>query len=190
MSQIQIDIKREDQFFVGNPAIEVFLDDIKVGGVKSGETLPVSAEEGDHKITFRYSIRTTELNARFDKNASVSVRFNRGSGEIVCTQTGAVEILPHYDWQDQPRDENKVYPDKLKVSPAVAMILSLLLVGLGQMINGQLIKGLLIFVVAVILGVVSGGWLAPVIWILSAIDAYMCANKLKRGKPIGRFSFF
>lgn len=90
----------------------------------------------------------------------------------------------------EPRDDNMVYPEKCRVSPGIATLLSFILVGLGQMVNGQLQKGLIMMVVAmVILGFAHKG-AAPFLWIISAIDAYLCAKKLKSGTPIGKFSFF
>ena len=83
-----------------------------------------------------------------------------------------------------------VTPDKLRVSPAAAAVLSVLVVGLGQMLNGQLPKGLCILAAGMVLGGITVGFGAPVIWVLSAVDAYLCAKKLSQGQSIGAWSFF
>ena len=61
-------------------------------------------------------------------------------------------------------------------SPGVALVLSALIVGLGQLYNGDVKKGLLMLGVAVVLGVASFGlgWFAIAIW--SAVDAYQVAS--------------
>jgi TM2 domain-containing membrane protein YozV len=83
-----------------------------------------------------------------------------------------------------------VTPDKLRVSPGAAAVLSLLVAGLGQMLNGQLPKGLCILAAGLVLGGSTFGFGAPVIWVLSAVDAYLCAKKLAQGQSIGAWSFF
>jgi TM2 domain-containing membrane protein YozV len=64
-------------------------------------------------------------------------------------------------------------------SPAVAMILSLLIVGVGQLYNGDNKKGAYMLVGAVISGIISFGFLWFIIAIWSAVDAYQVANKDK-----------
>jgi len=61
-------------------------------------------------------------------------------------------------------------------SPALAAVLSLLIVGVGQFYNGDNKKGALMLLGAVFLGAATGGllWLGLAIW--SAIDAYQVAS--------------
>ena len=56
-------------------------------------------------------------------------------------------------------------------SPALAAILSFIIAGLGQIYNGQMGKGILIFLT---------GWLI-IPWIIGIFDAYSCAKKIKEG---------
>ncbi|MEG6509543.1 GYF domain-containing protein [Methyloligella sp. 2.7D] len=60
-------------------------------------------------------------------------------------------------------------------SPGVALLLSLLFCGAGQLYNGQVGKGILMFVGCVLLWFVFMGW---AIWIWSVIDAYTTAKRL------------
>jgi TM2 domain-containing membrane protein YozV len=61
-------------------------------------------------------------------------------------------------------------------NPAVGLILSLIIVGAGQFYNGDLKKGGIMLVAAIVLGAltVGVGWFAVAIW--SAIDAYQVAS--------------
>jgi len=61
-------------------------------------------------------------------------------------------------------------------NPAIATILSLLIVGLGQFYNGDMKKGAVMLVIALVAGAatVGLGWIGVAIW--SAIDAYRVAN--------------
>lgn len=67
-------------------------------------------------------------------------------------------------------------------NPALAAILSLLINGLGQVYNGQIGKGILIFVVQLVnaaLTLLIIGWiLIPIIWIWSIYDAYKVAQRI------------
>ena len=88
-----------------------------------------------------------------------------------------------------------VTPSQLKVPPVVAALLSVLLVGLGQMLNGQVPKGLAMLGASLAIGLiltltVVGVVLVPAVWVVSAIDAYRCAKKLESGLCIGKWSFF
>lgn len=60
-------------------------------------------------------------------------------------------------------------------SAGVALILSLLVCGLGQLYNGQIGKGILMFVLMIGLWFVLLGW---AIWIWSAVDAYKTAKAM------------
>ena len=58
----------------------------------------------------------------------------------------------------------------------VAAVLSFLIPGLGQIYNGQIIKGIQFIVISVILSVLTiiliGFILYPIFWIYTIIDAY------------------
>lgn len=65
-----------------------------------------------------------------------------------------------------------------KKSPILALVLSLLIVGLGQLYLGKASKGLLMFGLAVFFSFISLGigWFAVAIW--SAVDAYNTAKSM------------
>ncbi|MGO8748919.1 MAG: hypothetical protein ACLQNE_23385 [Thermoguttaceae bacterium] len=72
----------------------------------------------------------------------------------------------------------------------MACLLSLVIVGLGQMLLGQTIKGVVMLIAAMVLGVLTVGLAIVVVWPVSAIDAYMIAKKLREGKSVGEWEFF
>lgn len=61
-------------------------------------------------------------------------------------------------------------------NPAIALILSLVIVGVGQFYNGDLKKGGIMLAAAVVAGVFTAGlgWIGVAIW--SAVDAYQVAS--------------
>lgn len=89
-----------------------------------------------------------------------------------------------------------VTPDKLALEPTTACLISCLLVGLGQMINGQIEKGLLILfggmTIVFLIALVTCGFgaiLSPLLIVISALDAYKCAKRLQAGQSIGKYEF-
>jgi TM2 domain-containing membrane protein YozV len=73
-------------------------------------------------------------------------------------------------------------------SPAVAVIASLFIPGLGSMISGQAGKGALIlvcYVVAWVLTLVLIGWIAvPAVWVWGMVAGYLDAQKWNRDHGI------
>lgn len=61
-------------------------------------------------------------------------------------------------------------------NPVLAAVLSAVIVGIGQFYNGDMKKGALMLIGAILLGAATGGlvWLALAVW--SAYDAYQVAN--------------
>jgi TM2 domain-containing membrane protein YozV len=99
-------------------------------------------------------------------------------------------------YQQQPYNSDIVTPDKLTLEPAIACLLSVFVAGLGQMINGQIEKGLIILLggMAIIFVVTLvtcgiGALLSPVLIAFSAIDAYKCAQRLQNGQCLGKYEF-
>ncbi|MGV1007748.1 MAG: DUF2510 domain-containing protein [Dermatophilaceae bacterium] len=64
-------------------------------------------------------------------------------------------------------------------SPGLALAASFLVPGLGQLVNGEIVKGL-VFVIAFLAGIVAlvvlvGFLVVPVVWVWAMIDAYRSA---------------
>jgi TM2 domain-containing membrane protein YozV len=66
-------------------------------------------------------------------------------------------------------------------NPILAAILSIIVAGLGQIYNGQILKGVLFIVAQLINGaltVVLIGWvLMPIVGLWATIDAYLTAKR-------------
>lgn len=69
-------------------------------------------------------------------------------------------------------------------SPGVAAVLSALWTGLGQIYNGQIIKGVLFMVIqfinALLMILIIGFITYPIFWIYGMIDAYRQAEEYNR----------
>ena len=94
-----------------------------------------------------------------------------------CPECGASTVNPQ---------TNNTYPlVKKNKSPGLAAILSFLIVGLGQVYVGLTKKGILLFIGAIISGIlmlVFIGWIAwLLIWGYGIFDAYNSAEKINQG---------
>jgi TM2 domain-containing membrane protein YozV len=72
----------------------------------------------------------------------------------------------------------------------MAVLSGCCIAGLGQIILGQVTKGVVILLGSIALGAVTMGVSVFVTWPLGAIDAYMIAKKLKEGRIVGQWEFF
>lgn len=85
-----------------------------------------------------------------------------------------------------PKCGVRVMVPKAEKNPGVAAVLSFLFVGLGQIYNGQIGKGLVFIVVQIIniflIFVVIGFITYPLFWIFGIYDAYDTAKKINNGE--------
>lgn len=66
-------------------------------------------------------------------------------------------------------------------NPALAVILSFFIAGLGQIYNGDWKKGIVFFVAAIVGFALTGGLLTLAVWIWGMVDAWQVASG--KGKP-------
>lgn len=84
-----------------------------------------------------------------------------------------------------------IYPSNPPKDPVLMGILSgCCIAGIGQLVLGQTVKGVVILLVALGFGTLSGFIAVPFLWIFAGIDAYLIAQKLKAGRPVGEWEFF
>lgn len=60
-----------------------------------------------------------------------------------------------------------------KIGRGWAAIASLLIVGLGQMLQGRVGRGLAWLLGGIVIGIITMGIGAPIVWIAAAVDAYI-----------------
>ncbi len=92
-----------------------------------------------------------------------------------------------------PDPSKPVQPSNPPKNPFLMAFLSFLITGLGQMILGQVAKGVVILVGTITVVIVTGGLAAPIapfVSIFSICDAFAIAKKLKAGKAVGKWEFF
>ena len=74
--------------------------------------------------------------------------------------------------------------------PWLAVLLSVVLPGLGQIYNGQIKKGALLILLAVVGGTAICGVGYLPVWVIAVVDAPLVADKLNRGVSVGEWDFF
>ena len=75
-------------------------------------------------------------------------------------------------------------------NPWVSALLTLVFVGLGQIMNKQTIKGIVVLLASIVLCVVTLGLAVLVIYPVAMIDAYTNANRLNRGEVVRQWHWF
>lgn len=74
--------------------------------------------------------------------------------------------------------------------PWLIALLSFFITGLGQIVAGQIKKGIAMLIVSVVLGAFSGGFSALFTIPISTIDGYLIAKKIKSGQQVEEWEFF
>ena len=81
-----------------------------------------------------------------------------------------------------------------KKDPVAAALLSFLFCGVGQIYNGQIMKGIIYFIIASICWsltlVLIGFLLIPIWWGIAILDAYVTAKKINNGERYNHFINF
>ena len=115
---------------------------------------------------------------------------------IICVKCGvstARVVMATAVGVGGPRD-GKVHPSDPPKDPVLMCVLSVLLVGLGQMILGQTAKGAVMLCTALFFGIplalFTYGLAIPAVWFMSGADAYRIGQKLKQGRSVGEWEFF
>jgi len=86
-----------------------------------------------------------------------------------------------------------VMPENPPKDPLLMALLSVAvccLPGVSQIVLGQVAKGVTLVVCCNILAFLTSGLSVLFTWKLVGIDAYLVANQLKNGHPVGEWEFF
>jgi len=99
---------------------------------------------------------------------------------------------PYYQQVTLPFPETieMVYPSNPPRSHLLAVILSLFVIGIGQMYVGQLAKGAALFIVALIVSVLIMPYAYIGFWGIGMIDTYRISNKLHKKHPVRQWEWF
>lgn len=81
-------------------------------------------------------------------------------------------------------------PVDTSVNPILMGLVSFLIVGLAQIIMGQVGKGVAILIGSIILGIITFGMSAFITTPLAVVDAVLIAKKKQQGKRVGEWEFF
>jgi hypothetical protein len=71
-----------------------------------------------------------------------------------------------------------------KKSPVLAAILSIVVVGLGQIYLGLWIRGIVLFIGAIVVAIFTAGTFIFFPMFIAAVDAYQCARRLNSGASL------
>ncbi|GEM_PF-2374839 len=116
--------------------------------------------------------------------------------ESHCNQCGRKLFFlgdtPYYGQVSFPVPDTveMVYPNDPPRSYFLAVILSLMVIGMGQMYVGQLAKGAALFIVALIVSVLILPYAYIGIWGIGIIDTYRISKKLHRKHPVRQWEWF
>jgi len=144
----------------------------------------------DRKVVESAEKKDISLNqnvVKSNKNEDVSLdrkvaELPRTNESVFCRSCGKqikseAEICPHCGVR-QKKDVRSLSPK----SPGIAAIASFLFAGLGQIYNGEFIKGFLFMIVQVInlllMFLVIGFITYPIVWAIGIYDAYRSAEKI------------
>ncbi|MGP8190241.1 MAG: double zinc ribbon domain-containing protein [Methanobacterium sp.] len=76
----------------------------------------------------------------------------------------------------------------IQKNPGIAAVLSALFVGLGQIYNGEILKGIILIIAyavsCVLIFVLIGFITTPILWLFGVYDAYNTANKINAGEIV------
>jgi len=116
---------------------------------------------------------------------------------LVCTRCGVPTGVPTQQAVVRVQGDGRaIFPSNPPKDPVLICVLSVLLPGLGQIILGQVGKGVMLVVSLLALfpiGFITcgvGWFLYPVVWLVAAVDAPLIASKLKQGKAVQPWEFF
>jgi TM2 domain-containing membrane protein YozV len=114
------------------------------------------------------------------------------TGSKYCSNCGdqideKAEICPDCGVR-QPRAAFYQEPVYQQKNPGIAAVLSALFVGLGQIYNGEIAKGLIFMVayfISILLAFIFIGIITtPILWIFGIYDAYNTAKKINAGEIV------
>jgi len=113
------------------------------------------------------------------------------TGENQRSNSTRITIEPAWQRQSVPMDGSVLIASIPARDPLLMAFLSgCCLAGLGQILIGQSAKGAVVVFLAILLAFMTTGLSTLVVFPLAALDAYLLAAKLRKGKTVGLWEFF
>ena len=114
------------------------------------------------------------------------------SGARFCSSCGLSLINQPVTTVDQsgPVDSSGLVLNPNPLPPWGAVLCSLVIAGFGQMLLGQVAKGVVLLLIGIVVGALTAGVGAIIIWIVAAVDAYQIAKKLNAGMLVRKWEWF
>jgi hypothetical protein len=81
----QLTIIRENQFFLINPSVDIFLNNRQIMSIGNGETRVTQLEEGSYSLSFKGSMRRANIALNLNRDVTVYMKWDRNSGEMIIT---------------------------------------------------------------------------------------------------------
>lgn len=78
-----IEIFRESQLFLINPAVNVAVNGVNKLSIANGENVKLKLEEGKYEITFTMSLRKKVVQIDLKKDTHIDLKWNRFTGSMV-----------------------------------------------------------------------------------------------------------
>ncbi len=140
------------------------------------------------------------LNDRYP--VCIMCRKGKGVGDKFCAFCGeelpepGAAVCPACGMRQTPADPKKpITPEKARFGPVSVALISLVMPGMGQAMNFQLVKGVLIFFAYVLFTAFTSGpkiglFLQGIWHVVAAVDAYRIADRLKNGESVGKWQSF
>jgi TM2 domain-containing membrane protein YozV len=150
---------------------------------------------GDEQRDLRSCSRCGQLLSPFTQSVYRTVTEDNQLDNVSSSAWPAPQVIT----QDIPRlpavrvmpDEHYLSLQAQSKSPALAALLSFLLVGMGQIYLGQVEKGLaMLGTVLLLMLTITLGQLGFIILLFNVLDAFLLARKIEEGKPLLRWEFF
>lgn len=112
------------------------------------------------------------------------------SEAIKCKHCGSMLVPTPGHTEYKPSSKRIVASNPPKDPVLMGLLSGCCIAGLGQMIIGQVMKGVMILIGSILLGALTAGVSILVIWPLGGIDAYLVAKKLKEGQSVDEWEWF
>lgn len=134
----------------------------------------------------------SQIDANTDVCPECGVRQPEAKRTKFCSNCGSqidenAEICPECGVR-QPGSETYQQPVYQQKNPGLAAVLSALWVGIGQIYNGEIAKGIILiiaYIVSVLLMFVIVGFITtPILWVFGIYDAYNTAKKINTGEVV------